>query len=380
MEIIKTLHLSFRLVIAAMIFFCTNPVSSQKSPAVKETDQLRFRKFTYIDQQGTGIEAFSFLMPSDWQFEGGMTWLLDNPMMPSVSAFRVFNPKGREEFEVFPNHSFYWTTSLQQLSLFPPGSRYFGSVVKQPITAQKALRDIILPEQRRGSQGLTVLKDENVPELPLALGAGKQAQGFGSSGATGAKLRIRYNKNGVPMDEEFYAVVETITFPIQSMYGTVYNTLWYIDYTFSFKAEAGKLENSAQIFQVITSSIKLNPRWYAKYSNVIEYLAQQQITHIRNIGEFSRMLAQTSDQIREEKMEQFKANGEVYDRVAQKFSDNTLGIDRYFDPHEAKEVELPSGYDHAWCNNNGEYILTDNPNFNPNVGSNLHWEPMNKNQ
>lgn len=75
-------------------------------------------------------------------------------------------------------------------------------------------------------------------------------------------------------------------------------------------------------------------------------------------------------------MQQFKERGDVYDKVSQKFSDNTLGIDRYINPHEEKEVELPSGYNHAWCNNNGEYIMSDDPNFNPNEGSNLHWESM----
>ena len=83
-----------------------------------------------------------------------------------------------------------------------------------------------------------------------------------------------------------------------------------------------------------------------------------------------------SDQVSAEKMEQFKANGDVYDKVSQKFSDNTLGIDRYYDPYEEREVQLPSGYNHAWSNNNGEYIMSDNPNFNPNVGSNLNWESM----
>lgn len=227
-------------------------------------------------------------------------------------------------------------------------------------------------------QDLTVIKDEDLPELPLALGAGKQSQGLVTSEATGAKLRIRYTKAGVPMEEEFYAVVESITFPVQSMYGTFYNTLWFIDYIFSFKAETGKLEKNTQIFQTITSSFKLNPKWYAKYSNLIEYLAQQQITRIKSIGDFSRMLSQVSDQVREEKMQQFEASGDVYDRVSQKFSDNTLGIDRYIDPHQEKEVELPGGYSHAWSNNNGEFIITDDPNFNPNTGSNLHWEPMKK--
>lgn len=66
----------------------------------------------------------------------------------------------------------------------------------------------------------------------------------------------------------------------------------------------------------------------------------------------------------------------MYDKGSEQFSDNTLGIDRYFDPYVGREVQLPSGYNHAWSNNNGEYIVSDNPNFNPNVGSNLHWEAL----
>jgi hypothetical protein len=365
------------LIVTVWMFASCLQATSQQIPAGKSgsSDILRFQKFTYVDRQGTGLEAFSFLMPSDWRFEGGMTWILDNPAMPSVTAFRVFNPGETVQFEVFPNHCYFWTSNLQLLGMFPPGSRYFGSIVKQPLTAQKALRNVILPEQRNRFQDFKVLKDEDVPELPRALGAGQQQ---GSSGATGAKLRISYSLNGITMEEEFYAVVESYSFPVQSMYGTFYNTIWYIDYIFSFRAEKGKLESNTKVFQTITSSFKINPQWYAKYSNVIEYMARQKITQIQSIGEFSRMLSNMSDQVSRESMEQFEARGDVYDKVSQKFSDNTLGIDRYSDPHGGGEVELPSGYGHAWGNNNGEYIVTDNPNFNPNENSNLHWVPMEK--
>lgn len=376
----RPFYYSFRLMLLVSMLFLCRYASSQKSAAGTKVSAnlLRFKNYSYVDQQGTGIEAFSFLMPSDWKFEGGMQWILDNPAMPSVTAFRVLNPKGDEQFEVFPNHCFFWSTNLQLLRMFPPGSKYFGSIVKRPVSAQNALRNIILSEQRNGFSDMKVIKDESVPELPKALGAGKQAQGIGTSGATGAKLRVIYTRDGITMEEEFYAVVESFSFPVQSMYGTSYNTIWYIDYIFSFKAEKGKLESNTKIFQTITSSFKINPHWYAKYSNVIEYMAQQKISQIKSVGEFSRMLSRMSDQVSEEKMQQFKARGDVYDEVSQKFSDNTLGIDRYINPHEEKEVELPSGYNHAWCNNNGEYILSDDPNFNPNEGSNLHWESMNR--
>ncbi len=373
----KTMQFIFPVMLAASVFLsCGSSSSSNKLEGNDPSKVLRFKKYTYIDQQGTGLPAYSFLMPSDWAYEGGITWILDNPAMPAVSAFRIYDPKGKAEFEVFANHCYFWTTNLQLLGMFPPGTKYFGSTVKKPVTAQKALRNIILSEYRNRFQDLKVIKDEDFPELPKALGAGQLAQGYGSSGATGAKLRVSYSQNGIPMEEEFYAVVESMTFPVQGMYGTTYNTIWYVDYVFSFKAEKEKLESNTQVFQTITSSLKVNPQWYAKYSNVIEYLAQQQITRIKSVGEFSRMLSQMSDQISDEKMQQFESRGDVYDKVSQKFSDNTLGIDRYYDPHEGREVELPSGYNHAWSNNNGEYIVSDNPNFNPNVGSNLDWKPL----
>jgi hypothetical protein len=335
-----------------------------------EGKMLKFKHFSYVDQQGAGMEAFSFLMPADWIFEGGIRWILDNPAMPSVTAFRLFNPEGDEVFEVFPNHCYFWTTNQGLLGMFPPGSKYFGSMVKQPVNAQNALRSIILREHRSGQQNLQIIKDEPQPELAKALTQGHVGE------ASGAKLRISYQENGILMEEEFYAVVEQITFPVQSMYGVFYNTIWYVDYIFSFKAKAGELESHTDVFQTITTSFKVNQKWYAKYNHMIEYMAQKEIRQIHSVGEFSRMLSRMSDQMSDEKMQQFEASNNVYDKVAENYSDHLRGVDKYYDPFEERHIDLPSGYSHAWCNNNGEYIVTDNPNLNPNVGSNLTWKPM----
>jgi len=362
----------FYLTLFVIIFLLCANTGTVKDQA------LKFRHFSYVDHQGTGIEVFSFLIPVDWQFEGGINWILDNPAMPATIPFRVYNTKGKDEFETFANHCYFWTTSLQLLGMFPPGTKYFGSTVKLPVNAQTALRKIILPEEREKYPNFKIVSQTDLPELAEALGAGKQAQGFGSSKATGAKIRFTYTKAGVEMEEEIYAVAEKMTFPVRSMNGTFFNTIWFVDYIFSFKAEKGKLEVQTKIFQTITSSFRLNPKWYAKYSNAIEYLAQQQITKIKSLGELSRMLSQASDQMRSEQQAQFESRGKVYDKVSEKFSDNTLGIDRYYDPYEERQVELPSGYNHAWCNNNGEYIVTDNPNYNPNVGSNMNWQELEK--
>ena len=89
----------------------TTGPSSVPSPATtgSAVTLIKLKTISYIDQQGIGTEAFKMLIPSDWQFEGGIRWVLDNPTMPAITQFRVWNPKGTEEFRVFPNQAFFWT-------------------------------------------------------------------------------------------------------------------------------------------------------------------------------------------------------------------------------------------------------------------------------
>lgn len=360
------------LILASFLSF---GLANKNTSAQNNEKILKFKKFAYIDTQGTGLEAFSFLMPSDWKFEGSIKWNPEQVAMPASNAFRVFNPVGQEEFEGFSNMCFFWSTNLGLLAINPPGSKYFGSIVAKPVNAVTALQEII--QRNRGHfSGLTIVLKSDLPELVKALGISNQSQGPIMTEATGAKIRFSYAKNSIPMEEEIYGVVEQVKFATQSMSGIQYNIWWYIDYVFSFKAKAGQLEKQTKVFQTITSSFRINQQWQAKYNNVIEYLAQQQIHRIQSIGEFSRTLSKMSDQMRSDQLQQYEQRSSVYDKVAQQHSDNMLGIERYYDPFEEREVQLPSDYNHAWCNNLGEYIMTDNPNYNPNIESNLAWKPI----
>ncbi|MEW6215835.1 MAG: hypothetical protein AB1478_11655 [Nitrospirota bacterium] len=75
-------------------------------------------------------------------------------------------------------------------------------------------------------------------------------------------------------------------------------------------------------------------------------------------------------------MQSYYQRQAVNDRIADNFSQYIRGVDEYYNPIEQKPVELPSGYQNAWANSLGEYILSDNHNFNPNIGSNLNWQRM----
>ena len=228
----------------------------------------------YVDTQGIGIEAFTMLIPSDWTFDGAIRWVLDNPGMPAVASFRITSRDGKDEVETFPNQSFFWTTNPMTLQLKPVGSKYFGAEVRPPVGPIEALKKIILPRFRKGFKDLRIVSQRELPELASSLGAGQSQPGVRAE-AEGASVRIEYKVGERLKEEEIYAVVESFSFPLQTMFGTHTNTMWTVDYIFSFKSDKGRLDEQTKLFQTIVSSFRLSPQWFNKYNQVVEYLIQQ---------------------------------------------------------------------------------------------------------
>ena len=191
-------------------------------------------------------------------------------------------------------------------------------------------------------------------------------------------MRIEYPEKGRQMEEELYAAVSqfVINLPGSGYSGSSFINYWYIDYVFSFKDEKGKLDSKSRIYQTMLCSMKVNPAWFAKVVNVKEMITQQTMQNIRVVGRIGEMVAQAGSKMREDQQRDWERRQAVQDRIARNFSDHIRGVDRYHDARTGKEVELPSGYGTAWANNLGEYIVTESPNYSPNVDSNQHWEQL----
>ena len=125
-------------------------------------------------------------------------------------------------------------------------------------------------------------------------------------------------------------------------------------------------------------SIKISIQWFNKYSQLVETIVKMKLQEIRNIGEISRIISQTNDEISEIRRSQYENSQASSDRVSKSFSEYMRGTEEYYNPAEGKSVELPSGYNQVWMNNLGEYVLSNELNYNPNVGSNLHWQEIQK--
>jgi hypothetical protein len=223
---------------------------------------------------------------------------------------------------------------------------------------------------------MRIVKASEVPEL-ANIARGQQVQGVRSYASAG-KMRVQYEENGRPMEEEIYgAVSQFVTDLPGSARGPGYFiNYWYIDYVFSFKAERNSLDSLAKVFQTMIYSMRVNPRWFAKVDNVKLMMVQNIIRGIKETGRIGDMVARAGSDMRESQMRDWERRQQANDKVIQNFTDNIRGVERFNDPLAGKEVELPSGYGRAFANNLGEYIVTDSPSYNPSVGSNLHWEEL----
>jgi hypothetical protein len=151
---------------------------------------------------------------------------------------------------------------------------------------------------------------------------------------------------------------------------------WSIGYLTAFRGSRERLESYADLYRAIFASVKINPAWTALVQQVSQGLTSNTIRHINQIGEISRQISRNYNEMSEMNLRGWQERSAAYDRVAEKFSQTIRGVDPYYDPNTGQNVELPSGYTQAWSTPLGEYMLTDDPNFNPNIGSNQTWTPL----
>jgi hypothetical protein len=245
-----------------------------------------------------------------------------------------------------------------------------------PLGPVEALKEIAIPMFRSNVQDLSVVSEKELPQLSNVITTGTDPVTGVITSANGGKICVEYSLNGVMMEEEMYCVIQSQEIPIQTLTGISRNINWYMTYLESFRAAKGQLDSETKIFQTISFSAKTDENWLNKYNQVVNYLIQKQIQQIQSLGQLSNIISQTSNEISDSNYAAWQQTQTVNDRLAHDFSNNILGVQTYNNPFDSSTIDLPSGYSYAWANNLGEYILSDSPNYNPNIESNLSWEQM----
>jgi hypothetical protein len=333
----------------------------------------RLTDHVYQDQY-TGLPAFRLLMPASWQFQGGISWLLQRPGSPTNTAFQIINPVGSQVYEALPNQYFQWMNNPGLLTP-PRGTLYFGYEIQPPRSAPDAVYAFLLPRFRQ-IPGLEVVSLEAAPDWVARVIDSEPIPQNAQFSREGVRLRVRYQIGGHPLLEEILAIVEYLRIMAPVGWSYVDTMFWSINRVVAWRDSPEQFEESLALFNAINASVKPNPQWEATVRQISQSLAQGKIREINQIGAMARQIGRQMSEVSDMISESYWNRQRSQDHAAKQFSEAIRGVDGYYDPVSDRHVELPGGYRQAWTNSLGEYILSDDPSYNPNIGSNVTWTEM----
>lgn len=345
-----------------------NPLENRKAspaaPAGNSAAPMRFRKISIQDPGINNIECVSMLIPAGWQTEGGVKWMHDYRILTNL-LLRISDPQTGAAIEFLPIQNFTFLSN--PVVPMQRGQNYMGNVVWEPVQDVPTLvQTFYMPQTLSHLQGARPVAVENLDKVAAEITRASAGQ------ATARCQRVRYEfqVNGQPWEEDVYA---TIVYAPNQM-----GTFWGVPAAYSFRAPRGMLDRITPVMTACTSSMRLNLDWYCGYQYVQSLFDKRMRGAIDDAGKISETISRNSEEIRRMFSDSYRQRCESQDRISAGVSEAIRGVDTYKNPFEDRPIQLPTGYRDAWVNASGEYILSDDSGFDPNVGSTTEWRRMDR--
>jgi hypothetical protein len=350
------------------------PLAAQTEPG-SVPHQLRF-KTLHVRDQLMQQEAFTVLIPAGWQARGGVVWR-NVAGHPATAVLTLASPDGCLQLESLPEMPFVDGVRENQMAaarmagpaavntmarVNAEGRLYYGNEIRRQVQSPAVfVREFVLPRCRKGVD-LKITQEVALPNVAATLMRLDPAEPGARKTYHAGKTRIEYALNGQIFEEDIHCALQFTEVP------AVRTTYWSAEHLLAFRAPKGGLDGPAcgRIFDTITHSFRLDLNWFNKYTQVTRAMIKRNIQQIEIIGEASRRWAQTSSQVTDDMMKTWENRSARQDAMRLRFDQHIRDVDEYRDD-SGNHFELPAGYNAAWVNRSGEYIVTDNRLFNPNV-------------
>jgi hypothetical protein len=325
--------------------------------------------------------AYNLMIPATWQFNGSVT--AGGGASGCFSDFFAMSADARSadgsiQMQMLPQTTWQFVddaAGLKYLNHQVEQDRKVGMKpcqVRAPVHATELMKQSILPQLRKDK---TVVSIDPYPELDqLARGRlGLLPAASGNSGTIrtdAARARLSYNDDkGQPVEEWITAVVVLRTVP--AGHGSGYD--WRLVNLMSLRAPKGQLDANDRLFLLIAGTLHPDPEWKTYSDGMIQKLYQAKA---QELAKQNAMIAQFQQHVID------TINGVVANQQAgaehAAYGQNQIirGVQTFRDPSSGATYEMSSQYNHAWLNGNNEYIMSDDPNYNPNGNLNGSWTQL----
>jgi hypothetical protein len=326
-------------------------------PGTIPKDLIKLTQRQVIDKEGTGLIASTYLLPSDWTVQDRLYWEYGDATLPVRFKAALQSSDATMGIQIFPDVRAVWSSGPSGVSGYRP-----------PADIISGMKDLIMAER----------KGKNISYVnQKVLFNQSQNTNQGRQNTQGGVIQVQYEENGHTIVEEFYAKLDIAEMSTPSMMGNMTSVIWAASGMYACKAVTGKLDDCRKIAQTVASSARITKPFYNRLAQVIQLLSDQVYARIYQAGQISKIISQTNDQMIANIDASYRQSQQASDRTNQQFSDYIRGVDRYGDG--SSEIQLPSGYDNAWINDRGEYILTNTADWNPGTDFNGNWKQLERN-
>jgi hypothetical protein len=324
--------------------------------------------------------VYSLLAPADWSLTGGSDV---NPDAGSCFSdmIKMFGVVKKSDealgMVLLPQSTFRYADDpaiRQQMEQNDRADEKFklkGCPIVAPMHAADFIREKLVWRFHKDKPPVTA---EPFPELEQLVRAelGLPSQG-GSAGGGAIRVEAARVRNsttsptGAPLEEWWSAVIVVRIFPGAGR-GAFYD--WHAEQITSFQTPGGKLDGYDKLQRVMATSIRVGPQFQASTAAIINKTYTAWAAEKRKQSAIIAALQQKVI----ETLQGVTANQQHGSMVAAYGSDQLIrGVQTFRDPNTGRTVELSNLYDHAWSNGNDRFIVTDDPNFNPNGHMNGNW-------
>lgn len=324
------------------------------TPVSQPKDILKLVQRQVVDKEGTGLVASTYLLPSDWTVQDRLYWEYSDATLPVRFKAILQSANGDMGIQIFPDVRAVWSSGPSGVSGYQPPSDI--------ITGMKEL----IRQERKG-------KNVTYVNQKVLLNQSQNTQ-QGKQNVQAGVITVTYEDNGRTVEEEFYAKLDIAAMSTPSMMGNMTSVIWAASGMYACKAVTGKLDDCRKIAQTVASSARITKPFYNRLAQVIQLLSDQVYARIYQAGQISKIISQTNDQMIANIDASYRQSQQASERTNDQFSDYIRGVDRYSDG--GTEIQLPSGYDNAWINDRGEYILTNTSGWNPGTDFNGNWKQL----
>lgn len=331
---------------------------------------IRLQRVEIMDPHGfeRPMVAFNTLIPVGWTLQGGVLWDINGGCVSGFNMDWTANsPDGRMGAATF--RGFGWQAS--NMPGMPPLAKGAGCIEVQ----LNSVREYLTYLAQTSRQGARILDYRERPDLIRGLEIGNTNQAYPGGGgrrtwSEAGEILIGYQVNGVEMRETLSGTVFFSFTRFPDLMGNVSDLLVaHAMPGFAFRAPDGQLD--FKLAEAIRKSTRSVPEWQKRVDKGNEQVVKNAPTFDPNLiaregAKRSEIIAQTGDAIRDMTQQTMNYQNSVSSSMQTTNVEGIRGVETYNDPQSTTgTVELSNQYNNAWRMQDGSYVLTDDPSFNP---------------